>query len=113
MIALLETVLANLKAQTTAMVNDDLEAVLKLIEEQEALSVKLQEFLSTSPKLSEAELALIQQMHATVQSNQLLAQQSLTFSRRMLRLLSGEEGYSGDGHVNTPRTVNLKVDIRA
>lgn len=113
MSALLNSVLLNLTAQRQAMVQDDLALVLQLIEEQEALAVKLKEYLSAHKELVDEDKALLMEIHELTQTNQLLAQQSLAFSRRMLRTLAGEDGYGEDGNINTPKSKNLRLDIRA
>ena len=110
---IISKMLANLSAQRQAMVQDDIERVLTHIEEQEILSLELNTFLASAPVLTDNQRAKLQEVAALVQSNQLLAQQSLAFSRRMLRLLAGEEAYGQDGNLTSPRTKNLRVDIRA
>ena len=95
------------------MVEDDVLQVLKSVEEQEMLTTELNSFLVSKPILSDHQREQLQQIAALVQSNQLLAQQSLVFSRRMLRLIGGEEAYGGDGTLTAPRAKNMRVDIRA
>ncbi|KAF0195894.1 MAG: hypothetical protein FD169_1194 [Bacillota bacterium] len=110
---ILERMLANLAVEQQAMVQDDVEQVLKSIEEQEILTVDLNRFLGSKPILSDNQRQQLQQVAALVQLNQLLAQQSLAFSRRMLRLLGGEEAYGEDGNLTAPRAKSLRIDIRA
>ena len=113
MSGILDKMLANLTAEREAMVQDDVEQVLKSIDEQEVLAAELNRFLISKPVLSDSQKDKLEHVAALVQSNQLLAQQSLAFSRRMLRLLGGEEAYSEDGNLTAPRATNLRVDIRA
>ena len=110
---ILDKMLANLTAERQAMVEDDVLQVLKSIEEQEMLTAELHRFLATKPVLSQSQNEQVQEIAALVQSNKLLAQQSLAFSRRMLRVLGGEEAYGEDGNITAPRAKNLRVDIRA
>ncbi|MDP3487832.1 MAG: hypothetical protein Q8S19_07865 [Bacillota bacterium] len=113
MSGILDKMLANLTTERQAMVEDDVVQVLKSIGEQEMLTAELHRFLASKPILSKFEREKLQQVAALVQSNQLLAQQSLAFSRRMLRVLGGEEVYGEDGNLTAPRAKNLRVDIRA
>lgn len=113
MSGILDRMLANLATEQQAMVADDIERVLKCTEEQEMLTAEMNRFLASKPVTTDKQKVQLQQVAALVQSNQLLAQQSLAFSRRMLRVLVGEEAYGEDGNITAPRAKNLRVDIRA
>ena len=110
---ILSRMLANLTVERQAMVEDNVLQVLKSVEEQEMLATELNSFLVAKPTLLDYQRVQLQQIAALVESNQLLAQQSLAFSRRMLRLIGGEEAYGEDGTLTAPRAKNLRVDIRA
>lgn len=113
MTSIINRLKTNLDGQLQAMIQDDVTSILKFVEEQELLNLELQDFLAHKPALSVDDLDKLREVSELVLSNQLLSQQSLSFSRRMLKLLGGDESYGERGSVSSTRVQSLRVDIRA
>ena len=112
MTELIEKLMQNLSLQQAAMLKDDVEEILRLNTEQEFLSVQLNEWLAAGPELSDEDKQALAEVAELVATNQLLAQQSLNFARRMLKVLGQVQGYGEDGKP-VGQQGKTRVDIRA
>jgi hypothetical protein len=97
MSSVFDALMTNLEKQLRAMVEDNLEEVVFLANAQEGLAQQLNERLASGEPVSPEDGQKLRRIADLLSSNHLLAQQSLAFSRRMMRLLSGEEGYNLEG----------------
>jgi len=83
----------NLAQQRQAMLTDDLEAMAALVAEQNTLWSALLAGTADLASLSPDEKRLLGEIKDLVAGNQLLAQQSLQFARRVLGALTGGSNY--------------------
>ncbi|MBS3872608.1 MAG: hypothetical protein KGZ92_04900 [Firmicutes bacterium] len=103
---------ANLEKQRQAMQGDDLVAMSALVAEQQSLWSALLESTAGLTTLSPEEAQLLGELKDLVASNQLLAQQSLHFARRVLGALTGETPY-GAQPLAAPTWSGKALDRRA
>lgn len=107
----LDKLLVNLQSQQGAMVADDMETILLLVEEQEQLLTDVQKAIAVVSSLDGETRDKLAKVRELVETNQLLAQQSLAFSRKMLKALCEDVDYSETG---APRLrPGQALDIRA
>ncbi|MBS4054461.1 MAG: hypothetical protein KGZ64_06780 [Thermaerobacter sp.] len=102
----------NLEQQRQAMLADDLEAMAALVAEQNKLWSALLEGTSGLMALSPEERKLLGEIQDLVAGNQLLAQQSLHFARRVLGALTGGSNY-GLPTQGLPNWSGQAIDRRA
>ena len=108
-----DTLLDNLEKQLKAMVKDEVDVVLSLVTEQEHLAEQLHQRLSSGEPLSKAQTEKARRIAMLVESNQLLAQQGLAFSKRMLKILGGGDTYNKEGLTTGQNIKSKRLDIRA
>jgi len=94
------------------MQGDDLVAMSALVAEQQSLWSALLESTAGLTTLSPEEAQLLGELKDLVASNQLLAQQSLHFARRVLGALTGETPY-GAQPLAAPTWSGKALDRRA
>jgi len=102
----------NLKQQRQAMQVDDLAAMTALVAEQNTMWSALLEGSAGLTSLSPAERELLSEIKDLVAGNQLLAQQSLHFARRVISALTGESLY-GAQPLAAPGWSGQALDKRA
>lgn len=89
----------NLARQRQVMLADDLESLAELTKAQQELldSLDQEELLALFRRgdVAEAEAALVKEIAELLQTNEMLARQSLSFAKRMLEALTG----GADGQV--------------
>lgn len=111
MTATLDRLLDNLKAQQEAMIADNIEQILMIVDEQEQLLARVQEEVSMAPVLGNDDRTKLAKVRELVEINQLLAQQSLAFSRKIVKALCEDVDYSESG---TPSLrPGQSLDVRA
>lgn len=100
----------NLLAQQQCMLVDDLAGLSELVREQEVLWNECEVWLTTGARDEDTALQL-SQLKDLVETNQLLAQQSLVFARKVLSLLSDDDGYSerGKKQVRPGKSLDLRA----
>ncbi|MBT9176078.1 MAG: hypothetical protein DDT20_00380 [Firmicutes bacterium] len=100
----------NLRAQQECMLVDDLEKLSELVREQEVLWTECEAYLAATRR--EGDVAdKLAELRSLVETNQLLAQQSLVYARKVLSVLVEEDGYTDSGQKKVRPGKN--VDIRA
>ncbi len=83
----------NLDLQRQAMIKDDLEAIARLVEDQSAILKAVEHESPSLGTLTETENEMLRAIMDMVEGNQLLAQQSLHFARRVLAALGDAKIY--------------------
>ncbi len=106
----LDRILSNLKEQQQCMLADDLQRLSELVSEQELLWVECETQLAVCVRDAGARDKLTE-LRALVETNQLLARQSLVFARRVLSALIGDDAYSDSAEKLVRPGKNL--DLRA
>jgi hypothetical protein len=91
-----DRLLENLGEQQQAMLTDDLERLSALVCAQEQLRAEVEADLAAVPPQAGVR-EKIAQLKLLVETNQLLAQQSLVFAQRVLRALTDDTSYTGAG----------------
>jgi len=102
----------NLEQQRQAMLGDDLELMSALVVEQNKLWSALLESTAGLASLSPEEKRLLGEIKDLVAGNQLLAQQSLHFARRVLGALAGDSTYGAQVQA-APNWSGQALDRRA
>lgn len=104
----LDKLCRNLLAQQQCMLVDDLAGLAELVCEQEQLWTECEAYLG-SGTCDEDTPAKLAELKALVETNQLLAQQSLAFARKVLDVLADDDGYSATGQkrVRPGKSINI------
>ncbi|MBT9136653.1 MAG: hypothetical protein DDT34_01735 [Firmicutes bacterium] len=89
----LSLLFTNLDLQRQAMIRDDLEAISMLVEEQSAILKTVEQESPFGVPLTGSEDEKLRAIMDMVEGNQLLAQQSLHFARRVLAALGDAKIY--------------------
>lgn len=100
----------NLRAQQECMLTDDLERLAGLVREQELLWAECEAYLAAAQR-DDGTMQKLTELRSLVETNQLLAQQSLVYARKVLNVLVEEEGYTGLGQKKV--RPGKSVDMRA
>jgi ABC-type transporter Mla subunit MlaD len=100
----------NLLEQQQCMLVDDLAGLSELVREQESLWKECEAYLASGVRDADTALQL-SQLKDLVETNQLLAQQSLVFARKVLNLLVEDDGYSDRGkkQVRPGKSLDLRA----
>jgi len=100
----------NLREQQQSMLVDDLESLSALVPAQEQLWAQVVADLAAGSLQAEAR-EKIAQLKFLVETNQLLAQQSLVFARRVLRALTDDAPYadSDQWRVQPGAAINIRA----
>jgi hypothetical protein len=100
----------NLLAQQQCMVRDDLGLLAELVQEQERLWAECEASLKSA--VVDGGLAeRLNDLKILVEANQLLAQQSLVFARKVLSVLSDDDEYSDTGkrHLRPGKSLDIRA----
>ncbi|MBS3939176.1 MAG: hypothetical protein KGZ50_11550 [Peptococcaceae bacterium] len=89
----LSLLFTNLDLQRQAMIRDDLEAIARLVEEQNTILKTVEHESPSGVPLTGSEDEKLRAIMDLVEGNQLLAQQSLLFARRVLTVLGDAKIY--------------------
>jgi len=100
----------NLREQQECMVADDLEKLSGLVHEQALLWAECEAYLAAASPDDHLREKLTE-LRALVETNQLLAHQSLVYARKILNVLVEEDGYtdSGQKKVRPGKSVDLRA----
>ena len=100
----------NLREQQECMVADDLEKLSGLVREQALLWADCEAYLAAASP-DDHLAGKLTELWALVETNQLLAQQSLTYARKILSVLVEEDGYtdSGQKKIRPGKSVDLRA----
>ncbi|MBS3946810.1 MAG: hypothetical protein KGZ57_00700 [Dethiobacter sp.] len=105
-----DRLLHNLREQQQSMLVDDLERLSALVPTQEQLWAQVEADLAAEPLQAEVRAKIVQ-IQLLVETNQLLAQQSLVFAKRVLRALTDDAPYAYSGQWRMPP--GAAINIRA